>query len=91
MRDAVQRKAARLIIDPPLMCHLQSLPHRRAVGDLSLSNDAPPSSLSIMPAVILHSSRTGRYDRIFVPRVSRAWNGLPGRVFIEPSSVGLFP
>nr|CAH7734729.1 unnamed protein product [Callosobruchus chinensis] len=28
-------------------------------------------------AVVLHTSRTERYNRTFVPRVSRAWNGLP--------------
>nr|CAH7719002.1 unnamed protein product [Callosobruchus chinensis] len=28
-------------------------------------------------AVVLHTSRTERYDSTFVPRVSRAWNGLP--------------
>nr|CAH7751108.1 unnamed protein product [Callosobruchus chinensis] len=27
-------------------------------------------------AVVLHTSRT-EYDRTFVPRLSRAWNGLP--------------
>nr|CAH7739831.1 unnamed protein product [Callosobruchus chinensis] len=35
--------------------------------------------------VVLHTSRTERYDRTFVPRVSRARNGLPGNVFIEPA------
>nr|CAH7741297.1 unnamed protein product [Callosobruchus chinensis] len=34
--DAVQRRAIRLIGDPALICHLQPLSHRRAVGDLSL-------------------------------------------------------
>nr|CAH7726558.1 unnamed protein product [Callosobruchus chinensis] len=29
-------------------------------------------------SVVLHTSRTERYDRTFVPRVSRAWNALPG-------------
>nr|CAH7733681.1 unnamed protein product [Callosobruchus chinensis] len=38
-----------------------------------------------LKAVVLHTSRTERYDRTFIPRVSRAWNGLP-----EPASVGLF-
>nr|CAH7746838.1 unnamed protein product [Callosobruchus chinensis] len=33
--DAVQRRAIRLIGDPVLTCHLQSLSHRRAVGDIS--------------------------------------------------------
>nr|CAH7748776.1 unnamed protein product [Callosobruchus chinensis] len=40
--------------------------------------------------VVLHTSRTDRYDRTFVPRVSRAWNGLPGHVLVEPVSAGLF-
>nr|CAH7745751.1 unnamed protein product [Callosobruchus chinensis] len=40
--------------------------------------------------VVLHTSRTERYDRNFVPRVSRAWNALPGDVLIERTSVGLF-
>nr|CAH7739041.1 unnamed protein product [Callosobruchus chinensis] len=39
---------------------------------------------------VLHTSRTERYDGTFVPRVSRAWNGLPGDVLVEPASVGLF-
>nr|CAH7739710.1 unnamed protein product [Callosobruchus chinensis] len=34
--DAVQRRAIRLIGDPTLICHLQPLYHRHAVGDLSL-------------------------------------------------------
>nr|CAH7732244.1 unnamed protein product [Callosobruchus chinensis] len=34
--------------------------------------------------------RTERYDRTFIPRVSRAWNGLPGNVLDEPARVGLF-
>nr|CAH7760410.1 unnamed protein product [Callosobruchus chinensis] len=41
-------------------------------------------------AAVLHTSRTERYDPTFVPRVSRAWNGLPGDVLVEPASVGLF-
>nr|CAH7740756.1 unnamed protein product [Callosobruchus chinensis] len=41
-------------------------------------------------AVVLHTSRTERYDRNFIPRVSRAWNGLPADVLLEPASVGLF-
>nr|CAH7762908.1 unnamed protein product [Callosobruchus chinensis] len=36
--DTVQRRAIRLIGDPALTCHLQSLSHRREVGDLSLCN-----------------------------------------------------
>nr|CAH7720749.1 unnamed protein product [Callosobruchus chinensis] len=110
--DAVQRKAIRLIGDPALTCHLQPLPHRRAVGDLSLfyrySNGFCSSELtSIIPplskparctrgtssshpkAVVLHISRTERYNRTFIHRVSRAWNGLPGNVLVEPASVGL--
>nr|CAH7767169.1 unnamed protein product [Callosobruchus chinensis] len=34
--DAVQKRAVRLIGDPALTCHLQSLGHQRAVADLSL-------------------------------------------------------
>nr|CAH7763996.1 unnamed protein product [Callosobruchus chinensis] len=41
-------------------------------------------------AVVLHTSRTERYDRTFDPRVSRVWNGLPGDVLVERASVGLF-
>nr|CAH7734441.1 unnamed protein product [Callosobruchus chinensis] len=41
-------------------------------------------------AVLLHTSRTERYDGTFIPRVSRAWNGLPGDVLDEPAKVGLF-
>nr|CAH7751449.1 unnamed protein product [Callosobruchus chinensis] len=41
-------------------------------------------------AVVLDISRAERYDRTFIPKVSRAWNGLPGDVLIEPASVGLF-
>nr|CAH7740839.1 unnamed protein product [Callosobruchus chinensis] len=41
-------------------------------------------------AVVLHTSRTERYDRTFIPRESRACNGLPGDVLVEPASVGLF-
>nr|CAH7734895.1 unnamed protein product [Callosobruchus chinensis] len=48
------------------------------------------TSSSHPKAVEYHTSRTERYDRTFVPRVSRAWNGLPGDVLIEPASVGLF-
>nr|CAH7725905.1 unnamed protein product [Callosobruchus chinensis] len=48
------------------------------------------TSSSHLKAVVLHTSRTERYDRTFVPRVSRAWNGLPGDVLVEPASVGLF-
>nr|CAH7725380.1 unnamed protein product [Callosobruchus chinensis] len=34
-------------------------------------------------AVVLHTSRTERYNRTFIPRVFRAWNGLPGDVLVE--------
>nr|CAH7727336.1 unnamed protein product [Callosobruchus chinensis] len=37
-------------------------------------------------AVVTYTSRTERYDRTFVPKVSRAWNGLPGDVLVEPAS-----
>nr|CAH7750714.1 unnamed protein product [Callosobruchus chinensis] len=48
------------------------------------------TSSSHPKAVVLHTSRTERYDRTFIPRVSRAWNGLPGDVLDEPARVGLF-
>nr|CAH7720342.1 unnamed protein product [Callosobruchus chinensis] len=48
------------------------------------------TSSSHPKAVVLHTSRTERYDRTFIPRVSRAWNGLPGNVLDEPARVGLF-
>nr|CAH7743619.1 unnamed protein product [Callosobruchus chinensis] len=41
-------------------------------------------------AVVLHTSRTERYDRTFVIRVSRARDRLPGDVLVEPTNVGLF-
>nr|CAH7767953.1 unnamed protein product [Callosobruchus chinensis] len=84
--DAVQRRAIRLIGDQALTCHLQPLSHRRAVGDLShfyqysnvfcsfeLTSIIPPLS---NPARCTRgtTSRIERYDRTFVPRVSRAWN-----------------
>nr|CAH7730191.1 unnamed protein product [Callosobruchus chinensis] len=47
------------------------------------------TSSSHPKAVVLHTSRTKRYDRTFVPRVSWAWNELPGDVLVEPASVGL--
>nr|CAH7761353.1 unnamed protein product [Callosobruchus chinensis] len=47
------------------------------------------TSYSHPRAVVLHTSRTEQYDRTFVPRVSSAWNGLPGDVLVEPASVGL--
>nr|CAH7768718.1 unnamed protein product [Callosobruchus chinensis] len=70
--DAVQRRAIRLIGDPALTCHLQLLSHRRAVGDLSLFYRY--SNASSHSKAVLHTSRTERYDRTFVPRMSRAWN-----------------
>nr|CAH7712430.1 unnamed protein product [Callosobruchus chinensis] len=48
------------------------------------------TSSSHPKAVVLHTSRTERYHRTFIPRVSRAWNGLPGDVLDEPARVGLF-
>nr|CAH7717434.1 unnamed protein product [Callosobruchus chinensis] len=48
------------------------------------------TSSSHPKAVVLHTSRAERYDRTFIPKVSRAWNGLPGDVLVEPASVGLF-
>nr|CAH7725420.1 unnamed protein product [Callosobruchus chinensis] len=48
------------------------------------------TSSSHPKAVVLHTSRTERYDRTFVPRVSRAWNGLPRDVLVGSASVGLF-
>nr|CAH7749515.1 unnamed protein product [Callosobruchus chinensis] len=55
---------------------------------------APLSKLAELPShprvVVLHTSRTERYDRTFVPRVFRAWNGLRGDVLVEPASVDLF-
>nr|CAH7752052.1 unnamed protein product [Callosobruchus chinensis] len=48
------------------------------------------TSSSHPKAVVLHTSRTQRYERTFIPRMSRAWNGLPGDVPVEPASVGLF-
>nr|CAH7730303.1 unnamed protein product [Callosobruchus chinensis] len=48
------------------------------------------TSSSHSKAVVLHISRTERYDRTFILRVPRAWNGLPGDVLVEPASVGLF-
>nr|CAH7749024.1 unnamed protein product [Callosobruchus chinensis] len=36
------------------------------------------TSSSHPKAVVLHTSRTERYDRTFISRVSKAWTGLPG-------------
>nr|CAH7753165.1 unnamed protein product [Callosobruchus chinensis] len=49
----------------------------------------PRNFFSHPKAVVLFTSRTERYECTFVPRVSRAWNGLPGDVLVEPASVGL--
>nr|CAH7730653.1 unnamed protein product [Callosobruchus chinensis] len=93
--DAVQRRAIRLIGD-------LSLFYRYSNGFCSseLTSIIPPlfkparctrGTFSSHPkAVVLHTSRTERYDRTFIPRVSRAWNGLPGDVLVELASVGLF-
>nr|CAH7723066.1 unnamed protein product [Callosobruchus chinensis] len=111
--DAVQRREIRLIGDPALTCHPQSLSHWRAVSDhllfyrypngfcsSKLTTIIPPLSKSAKctrgtssshpKAVVPHKSRSERYDRTFIPRVSRAWNGLPGDVLVQPASVGLF-
>nr|CAH7746681.1 unnamed protein product [Callosobruchus chinensis] len=48
------------------------------------------TSSSHPKAFVLHTSKTERYERTFIPRASRAWNGLPGDVLVEPASVGLF-
>nr|CAH7731464.1 unnamed protein product [Callosobruchus chinensis] len=45
------------------------------------------TSSSHLKAVVLHTSRTKRYDHTLVPRVSRAWNEVPGYVLIEPIQV----
>nr|CAH7726246.1 unnamed protein product [Callosobruchus chinensis] len=39
-------------------------------------------------AVVLHTSRAEQYDHTFIPRLSRAWNGLPSDELI--AIVGLF-
>nr|CAH7747283.1 unnamed protein product [Callosobruchus chinensis] len=41
------------------------------------------TSSSHSKVVVLHTSRTEQYDRTFLPRVSRAWNGLLGDVLIR--------
>nr|CAH7744810.1 unnamed protein product [Callosobruchus chinensis] len=48
------------------------------------------TSSSHPKAVVRHTSSTKRYDRTFITRVSRAWNGLHGEVLVEPASVGIF-
>nr|CAH7718972.1 unnamed protein product [Callosobruchus chinensis] len=46
------------------------------------------TSSSHPKAVVLQTSRG--YDRTFVPKMSRAWNGLPSDVIIEPAIDGRF-
>nr|CAH7751947.1 unnamed protein product [Callosobruchus chinensis] len=46
------------------------------------------TSSSSPKTVVLQTSRTEWYDRTFASKVSRAWDGLPGNIFIEPASVG---
>nr|CAH7759755.1 unnamed protein product [Callosobruchus chinensis] len=48
------------------------------------------TSSSYPNTVVPYTSRTEQYDRTSIPRVSRAWNGLPGDVVVKPASVGLF-
>nr|CAH7752442.1 unnamed protein product [Callosobruchus chinensis] len=58
---------------------------------LSKPNRCTRGTFSSHPrAVFPQTSRTERYDRTFVPRVSRGWNGLPCDVLVDPASVGLF-
>ncbi|CAH1958849.1 unnamed protein product [Acanthoscelides obtectus] len=101
MLDAVQRRAVRLINDSSLTDSLGTLSHRRAVGELALfyqlcsmmpPRDVPARQTRLTLAshpnrVELRTSRTGRYDRSFVPRVSRLWNNLQEEAF--PSSINL--
>nr|CAH7718975.1 unnamed protein product [Callosobruchus chinensis] len=88
--DAVQRRAIRLIGDPALTCHLQPLSHRAIIPPLSKPARCTRGTSSSHPkAVVLHTLKTEQYDRTFIPRKSRAWNGLPGDVLVEPASVGL--
>nr|CAH7727882.1 unnamed protein product [Callosobruchus chinensis] len=85
--DAVQRRAIRLFGDPGLTCHLQPLP------PLSKPARCTRGTSSSHPrAVVLHTprTRTERFNRTFVIKVSWAWNGLSGDVLVEPASVGLF-
>ncbi|CAH1995546.1 unnamed protein product [Acanthoscelides obtectus] len=81
-----------------LLTLLGTLSHRRAVGDLALfyryTNGLCSSDLSsMMPPrdVPARQTRltlaTGRYDRSFVPRVSRLWNNLQEEAFL--SSINL--
>nr|CAH7740219.1 unnamed protein product [Callosobruchus chinensis] len=102
--DAVQRRAIRLIGDPALTCHLQPLSHHYRYSNgfcsselISIIPRLPKparctrgTSSDHPKAVVLHTSRTERCDRTFIPRMSRAWNGLPGDLLVEPATVGLF-
>nr|CAH7747254.1 unnamed protein product [Callosobruchus chinensis] len=49
------------------------------------------TSSSYPRAVVLHTSRTKRFDRTFVLRVSRPWNGLPTSVGVFKSRVNKLP
>nr|CAH7745980.1 unnamed protein product [Callosobruchus chinensis] len=57
--DAVQRRAIRLIGDLALTCHLQSLSHRRAVGDLSLFHRYSNGVCSSELTSITHQKSSG--------------------------------
>nr|CAH7744606.1 unnamed protein product [Callosobruchus chinensis] len=60
------------------------------IPPLSKSTRCTSGTSSSHPkAVVLHISRTERFFRTFVPRVSRACNELPGDVLVEPASVCL--
>ncbi|CAH2004669.1 unnamed protein product [Acanthoscelides obtectus] len=88
MLDAVQRRAVRLIDDSSLTDSLGTLSHRRAVGDPALLlPQTRLTSASHPNRVKLRTSRTGRYDRSFVPRVSKLWNNRQEEAF--PSSTNL--
>nr|CAH7763730.1 unnamed protein product [Callosobruchus chinensis] len=45
--DAVQKRAIRLIADPALTCHVQPLPHRRAVGGPEDRASSPCSGVEL--------------------------------------------
>ncbi|CAH1972377.1 unnamed protein product [Acanthoscelides obtectus] len=98
MLDAAQRRAVRLIDDSSLTDSLGTLSHRRDVGHLALfyhyTNGHCSSELSSIARLTLAShpdrvelrtSRTGRYDRSFLP--PRLWNNLQEEPF--PSSTNL--